>query len=34
MNKKVKILYIHHGFGIGGAPISLLNLILNLDRVC
>ena len=30
--KKKKVLYIHHGWGIGGAPISLLNLILNLDR--
>ncbi len=27
-----KILYIHHGVGIGGAPISLLNLIKPLDR--
>lgn len=28
---KKKILYIHHGWGIGGAPISLLNLIINLN---
>lgn len=28
---KIKILYIHHGSGIGGAPISLLNLIKKLD---
>ncbi|TVZ51341.1 glycosyltransferase family 4 protein [Dokdonia sp. Hel_I_53] len=32
MKKKTKILYIHHGTGIGGAPISLLNLIKNLDK--
>lgn len=32
MKKKVKILYIHHGSGIGGAPISLLNLIKHLDK--
>lgn len=30
--KKIKILYIHHGSGIGGAPISLLNLIRNLNN--
>lgn len=30
MSKK-KILYIHHGWGIGGAPLSLLYLIENLD---
>ena len=30
--KKKKILYIHHGWGIGGAPISLLNLIKGLDK--
>lgn len=30
--KKKKILYIHHGWGIGGAPISLLNLILEIDK--
>lgn len=28
---KIKILFIHHGTGIGGAPISLLNLISHLD---
>jgi glycosyltransferase involved in cell wall biosynthesis len=27
-----RILFVHHGSGIGGAPISLLNLIKNLDR--
>lgn len=27
-----KILYIHHGWGIGGAPISLLTLIRNLNK--
>ncbi len=34
MNKmpKKKILYIHHGKGIGGAPLSLLYLIENLDK--
>lgn len=33
---KTKILYIHHGTGIGGAPISLLNLVkqLNPDKFC
>lgn len=30
--RKTKILFIHHGSGIGGAPISLLNLIKNLDK--
>ncbi|RZS98474.1 glycosyltransferase family 4 protein [Cecembia calidifontis] len=30
--KKIKILYVHHGSGIGGAPISLLNLVKKLDR--
>lgn len=30
--EKIKVLYIHHGSGIGGAPISLLNLIKTLDR--
>ena len=29
---KKKILYIHHGKGIGGAPLSLLYLIENLDK--
>ena len=29
---KTKILFIHHGVGIGGAPISLLNLIRELDK--
>ena len=29
---RTKILYIHHGVGIGGAPISLLNLIKKLDQ--
>lgn len=32
MKNKVKILYIHHGTGIGGAPISLINLIKHLDK--
>ncbi len=32
MNGKVKILYVHHGVGIGGAPISLLNLIKKLPK--
>ncbi|MBU4269908.1 hypothetical protein KKE07_03460, partial [Candidatus Dependentiae bacterium] len=27
-----KILYIHHGKGLGGAPLSLLYLIKNLDK--
>ncbi|MFH1643565.1 MAG: glycosyltransferase family 4 protein [bacterium] len=31
-NSKKKILYIHHGKGIGGAPLSLLYLIENLDK--
>jgi len=30
MAEKIKILFIHHGTGIGGAPISLLNLVKNL----
>ncbi len=30
--KKRKILYIHHGKGLGGAPLSLLYLIQNLDK--
>lgn len=29
---KTRILYIHHGTGIGGAPISLLNLIKRLNK--
>lgn len=29
---KTKILYVHHGWGIGGAPLSLLYTIQNLDR--
>jgi glycosyltransferase involved in cell wall biosynthesis len=29
---KKKILYIHHGKGLGGAPLSLLYLIQNLDK--
>lgn len=31
-DKKIKILFIHHGTGIGGAPISLLNLIKQLNQ--
>ena len=27
-----KVLYIHHGIGLGGAPLSLLYLIKNLDK--
>ncbi len=30
--RKKKILYIHHGRGIGGAPLSLLYLLQKLDR--
>ena len=30
--KKTKILYIHHGAGWGGAPISLMSLINELDK--
>jgi hypothetical protein len=30
--KKIKVLFIHHGAGIGGATISLLNLITNLNK--
>jgi glycosyltransferase involved in cell wall biosynthesis len=29
---KIKILYIHHGKGLGGAPLSLLYLIQNLNK--
>jgi len=32
MDKKIKILYIHHGKGLGGAPLSLLYLIKGLDK--
>lgn len=28
---RIKVLYIHHGTGIGGAPISLLNLLKNIN---
>ncbi len=28
---KIKVLYIHHGHGIGGASVSLIDLIKNLD---
>lgn len=31
-NHKIKILFIHHGTGIGGAPISLLNLVTKLNK--
>lgn len=34
MNQKIKILYIHHGTNIGGAPISLLNMVKNIDAAC
>ena len=30
--ERKKILYIHHGKGLGGAPLSLLYLIKNLDK--
>ncbi|MFT3682726.1 MAG: glycosyltransferase family 4 protein [Ferruginibacter sp.] len=30
--KKIKVLFIHHATGIGGAPISMLHLIKNLDK--
>ena len=30
--KKHKILFVHHGIGIGGAPTSLLKLVLALDK--
>lgn len=29
---RTKILYIHHGKGLGGAPLSLLYLVKNLDK--
>ena len=32
MKNKKRILYVHHGSGIGGAPLSLLYLIEKLDR--
>lgn len=32
MKKAIKILFIHHGTGIGGAPISLLNLVKKLNK--
>lgn len=31
---KTKILFIHHGTGVGGAPISLLNLINGINKDC
>jgi len=31
--EKIRVLYIHHGLGIGGAPLSLLFLLQKLDRV-
>jgi len=30
--KRIKILFVHHGIGIGGAPISLFNIINHLDK--
>lgn len=30
--KKTKILFIHHGIGVGGAPINLVNIILGLSK--
>ncbi|MCB0162686.1 MAG: glycosyltransferase family 4 protein [Anaerolineae bacterium] len=30
--RKIRILYIHHGYGIGGAPLSLLYLLQHLPR--
>jgi glycosyltransferase involved in cell wall biosynthesis len=32
MKRKIKVLYIHHGKVLGGAPVSLLNTILGLKR--
>lgn len=32
LKSKIKVLYVHHGYGIGGAPISLINLIKYLDQ--
>ena len=32
MNSKQKILFLHHGTGIGGAPISMLETIKSLNR--
>ena len=32
MNTRKKILFIHHGKGLGGAPLSLLYLIQSLDK--
>lgn len=31
-NKKIKILFIHHGKGLGGAPLSLMYLVQGLDK--
>lgn len=31
-HKKIKILFIHHASGVGGAPISMINIIKELDR--
>ena len=32
LKKNTKILFIHHGAGWGGAPISMMNLIMKLDK--
>jgi glycosyltransferase involved in cell wall biosynthesis len=32
MKRPLRVLYIHHGTGIGGAAISLLTLVKNIDR--
>ena len=32
VTEKPKILFIHHGWGIGGAPLSLLNLVKSLNK--
>ena len=32
INKKIKILFIHHAAGWGGSPVSMLNTIMALDK--
>ena len=32
MSEKVKILFIHHASGWGGAPINMINIINELDK--
>jgi len=33
-NYMTNVIFVHHGMGLGGAPISLSNIITTLDRTC